>query len=83
MEKILLKKDFFESSDLSLVSALQLHGYQIEAMDRNNPDKVIFVIRRNEGLDNLIQAFWSRSLKVEPLAYFESMKSIKARLYQQ
>jgi|WetSurMetagenome_2_1015567.scaffolds.fasta_scaffold846479_2 hypothetical protein len=83
MEKILKENDFFKSSDLSLIATLQLYGYQIEAMDRNNSDKVVFLIKRNKELDKFIQAYWSRSLQVEPLAYFESLKNIKARIYQQ
>jgi hypothetical protein len=83
MEGTLEEKDFFKSSDLSLIAALQLYGYQVVAMDRSNSEKVVFVIERDEKLSELIQAFWSRSLRVEPLAYFESLKNIKARIYQQ
>lgn len=82
MEEILKENDFFKSSDLSLIATLQLYDYQIEAMDRSNSDKIVFSIQRNEELDRLIQAFWSRGLSVEPLAYFESLKNIKARIYQ-
>ena len=82
MEEVLKEKDFFKSSDLSLIGALQLYGYQIETMDRSNPEKIVFIIKRDEELDNLIQAFWSRSLSIEPLAYFESLKNIKSRIYQ-
>ena len=82
MNEILKENDFFKSSDLSLVATLQLYGYQIEAMDRSNSEKIVFVIKRDEELDKLIQAFWSRILQVEPLAYFESIKNIKSRIYQ-
>lgn len=82
MEETLKESDFFKSSDLSLISTLQLYGYSIEAMDRSNLEKIVFVIKRDKELDNLIQSFWSRNLKVEPLAYFESLKNIKSRIYQ-
>jgi hypothetical protein len=74
--------EFFKSSDLSLISTLQIYGYQIEAMDRSNEGKIIFLIKRDKELDDLIQAFWSRSLRVCPLTYFESLKATKARIYQ-
>ena len=76
------EKTFLRSSDLSLISAIQLYGYQIEAMDRGSEGKVVFLIKRDAGLDDLIQAFWSRSLRVCPLTYFESLKATKARIYQ-
>jgi len=82
MKKILKEGDFFNSSHLSLVATLQLYGYPIEALDRENPNKIQFVIKRDGNLDEIIQAFWSRSLVVEPLAYFESLKNIKSRIYQ-
>lgn len=82
MEEILKEKEVFRSSDLALVATLQLYGYQIEAMDRSNAEKIVFVIKRDEELDKLIQAFWSRSLRVCPLTYFESLKATKARIYQ-
>lgn len=76
------ENDFFKSSDLSLIAALQLYGYLIDSMDKSNSEKIVFVIKRNDGLDSLIQAFWSRSLRVDPLSYFESLKNIKSRIYQ-
>jgi hypothetical protein len=76
------EKEFFKSSDLSLVATIQLYGYRIEAIDRSSERKVTFIIKQNAELDNLIQSFWSRSLRVEPLAYFESLKLIKSRIYQ-
>lgn len=75
-------RELFKSSDLSLVATLQLYGYPIEAMDRSNEGKVIFLIKRDTELDKLIQAFWSRSLRVCPLTYFEFLKATKARIYQ-
>lgn len=83
MKEKLEEKNLFKSSDLSLIATAQLYGYQIETLDRSNQDKVIFAIKRDSQLENLIKAFWSRSLRVDPLAYFESLKNIKARIYQQ
>lgn len=82
MKKAQVEEKIYQSSDLALVAALQLYGYQIETMDRSNSGKVVFSIRQDEKTDGLIQAFWSRSLRVCPLTYFESLKSIKARIYQ-
>lgn len=82
MEEILKETDFLKSSDLSLIATVQLYDYQIEAMDRSNPEKIIFIIKRDDELDKLIEAFWKRQLKVEPVAFFESLKLTKSRIYQ-
>lgn len=76
------KEKTFKSSDLSLVATIQLFGIQIQEMDRSNPERIVFVIEKSEKLNSLIQAFWSRSLKVEPLSYFEALKATKSRIYQ-
>lgn len=77
-----LNKAFFRTTDLSLAGALQLHNYPIERMDRDNPRKIAFLFREDQALEALIEQYWARKLLVEPLAYFESLKSIKARIYQ-
>lgn len=75
-------KKHFKSSDLSLVATIQLYGIQIQKMDRSNPERIVFVIKESEKLNSLVQDFWSRNLKVEPLSYFESLKVIKSRIHQ-
>ncbi len=74
------ENDSFESSDLSLVAALCCFGAVIESVDRSVP-RAVFYIRREKGLDQLVQAFRSHSLQVEPLAYFNTLKEAKSRLY--
>lgn len=77
------KNTYFKTSDLGLVAALQIFGYPIETMDRSNPAKIIFVIAGDKMMDDLIQKFWSKNLEVDALSYFESLKNIKSRIYQQ
>jgi len=81
MEKILQEKDFFKTSDIALCSALCCYNYQVEAIDRQNPSKVIFLVKRDEQLDGLIQLYFTHQLKVEPLSFFNFLKEIKTRIY--
>lgn len=74
------ENDLFPTSDLSLVAALCCYGAVIESIDRSTP-RAVFYIRRENGLEQLVQAFHSHSLRVEPLAYFNAMKEAKSRLY--
>lgn len=73
-------KDYYQSSDLSLVCVISLY-YPIEAIDRTNPRKATFLFKRDEQLDELLESYWRRELKVEPQAYFSQLKAVKARLY--
>lgn len=81
MSKILQEKDFFKSSDITLCSTLCCYGYQIETIDKQNPSKAVFLIKKDEQLDNLIQLYFTHQLKVEPLSFFNFLKEIKTRIY--
>jgi len=79
--EIIRKKDFYRTADLALVTVLSL-SFPIEAIDRN-PDtrKAYFLFRKESGMDEIAEAFWKRELKIEPQAFFNQLRTIKARLY--
>jgi len=74
--------DFYSTSDLSLAVTISL-WFPIETIDRTNPRKAIFLFKRDEQLDELLESYWRRELKVEPQAYFNQLKAVKARLYSE
>ena len=80
MTQQLNEKDFFRTADLALATAISLF-YPLESIDRGNR-KAQFVFKRDVGLDDLIASYWRRELKVEPQAYFDAMRVIKGRLYE-
>ena len=81
MEKILREKDYFKSSDISMISAMQCYGYNIEKIERQNTGKAFFLIEKNEKLGKLIKLFFAHKLKVDPLSYFNFLKETKTRIY--
>jgi len=81
MSKVLQEKDYFKTSDICIASSLCCYGYQIEAIDRQNPSRVVFLIKRDEQLDKLIQLYFTHQLRVEPLSFFSFLKEIKTRIY--
>ncbi|MFH0936945.1 MAG: DUF5659 domain-containing protein [Candidatus Daviesbacteria bacterium] len=73
--------DYFSTSDLALASAIALY-YPLEVIDRTeNPFKAQFLFKKDDQLTKLIESYWRCELKVEPQAYFNQLKAIKARLY--
>lgn len=74
--------DYYSTSDLALATVISL-SYPIEVIDRTNPTKAEFLFKRDEGLDKLVESYWRRELKIEPQAYFNQLKAIKARLYSE
>lgn len=82
MKEITQEKDLFKTPDLCLCASLQCYGYQIWAIDRTNPSKVVFSIERDEQLDDLMQQYFTHQLSVDPLYFFGHLKELKTRIYQ-
>ena len=74
--------NYYYTSDLALATAISL-WYPIDAIDRQNPRKASFLFKRNAKLNELLEAYWKRELKIEPKEYFNQLKAIKARLYSE
>jgi hypothetical protein len=73
-------KDYYTTSDLALATAVSF-WYTLESVDKTNPQKVVFLFKRDEELDQLVESFWRGALKVDPQAYFNRLKVIKSRIY--
>ena len=73
--------DIFETTDLNLASVLLSLGYTLDCIDKREPQKAIFIFLRQDNLDEVIQSFWSRALKLEPLSVLTNLKILKNRLY--
>lgn len=78
--EILKENDFYRTADLALTTVIFL-SYPLEAIDRQSPRKAQFLFKRDSQLDALIGNYWRGELKVEPQAYFNALRIIKARLY--
>ena len=70
----------FVSSDLALAAVISL-SFPIVVIDKQNPRKAVFVFNRSKYLTDLVDKYWNKELSVEPRAYFDQLKSLKARLY--
>jgi len=80
MNKKLTINNYYSTSDLGLAATLSL-WYPIEGIDRTNPHRAVFLFKRDEELNPLLEAYWRRELKVEPQTFFNQLKTIKSRLY--
>jgi len=76
----LRKIRYYKTSDLALAATICL-WYSLDSVDQTNPHKVKFQFLRNKQLDELIESFWKRALRVEPLAYFNQLKILKGQIY--
>ena len=77
---ISISQSNYQTSDLSLAAVISMF-LQIEHIDRSNPRRAVFVFQREDGLDSIIEGYWSGELKVSPREYFVQLKYLKSRLY--
>ena len=69
--------------DLGVSTALLCAGFELLALNRNNPRKVLFIFRREENIDETANAYFADQLKLNARAYFDQLKALKNRLYSE
>jgi len=74
-------EDLYKTSDMNLCVSLCCYGYEIEGINRQNPAKVIFLIKKDKKLDVLIRQYFSHQLKVDPSMLFFYLRQIKTMIY--
>lgn len=72
---------FYNTSDFYLATTLVTLGFKLHAIDHPQNGRAEFLFERVDGLDEVIESFWRRSLYVEPALFCTNQKMLKARLY--
>lgn len=73
----------FSTFDLGLSAALISVGFSLVSLDRENLRKVQFTLRRGDGMDAVVDAYWADRLEVKARTYFDTLKMLKNRLYSE
>lgn len=79
MEK--MDDKYYSTSDLGHAAAISLF-FPIEKIDRTNPRRAVFVFKRTKDLEEIVEKYWRKELRVDPLEYFLVLRAIKSRLYE-
>lgn len=72
---------FLSTFDLGLSAALVCVGFSLVSVERGNLQKSSFVFRRAEGIEKVVEAYWTDILEVKARKYFDTLKMLKNRLY--
>ncbi len=72
----------YQTTDLSIATTLSLF-YPIVEIGTKNAKRVEFTFAHTKELDSLINQYWQGKLKVEPASYFNQLKILKGRIYNQ
>lgn len=68
-----ISHSFFSTPDLNLAVVISL-SYPLDCIENLSGKRSVFVFKREDGLDQLIESFWRRELRVEPIQFSEQKK---------
>ncbi len=75
-----LNNQLTKTSDLGLASVINIYSPLVK-LSRADIRRVEFVFHKTPEIETLIRQYWQRALSIEPQAYFQSMKTLKSRIY--
>ncbi len=75
-----MNKEYF-TRDLGLATSLSLY-FPILKINKSNPKKAEFIFIKNDEVIRLVDCFWQNNLKIDALTFFNQLKIVKTRLYE-
>ncbi|QQG47316.1 MAG: hypothetical protein HY044_04285 [Candidatus Woesebacteria bacterium] len=76
------QEKYYTTSDLALAVTLSLY-LPIETINKIDLHKSLFIFKRDSELDKLITNYWQKKIRVEPQTYFQQIRTVKSRLYEE
>lgn len=77
-----IENKYFRHTDTNLITSLLTLGFKLASLDKQDPQRVVFSIQREEGLDKAIESYWSDTMRISPLQFANNIKLLKTRIYQ-
>lgn len=74
--------NIYVTTDIGHASALLCVGYELKGLDKEDPQKIKFILLRKEGLDESINSYWNDALIVSARTFFENLRMLKTRIFQ-
>ena len=74
-------KNFFYSNDLGLVACLLCQKFEMVGMDKAIARKVLFILKKNEGINEAIKNYWDFKSPVDAQSYFNQIKRLKNQIF--
>ncbi|HUD03117.1 MAG TPA: DUF5659 domain-containing protein [Candidatus Paceibacterota bacterium] len=71
----------FTTFDLGVSAALLCIGFELQAVDRADPRKALFVFKREDGIEDFANQYFTDQLEVKARSFFDALKALKNRLY--
>jgi hypothetical protein len=74
----------FTTYDLGVSTALLCAGFELLSVDKNsNSRKALFIFKRDDGIDDVTDCYFSDRLVVKARSFFDHLKALKNKLYSE
>jgi hypothetical protein len=67
--------------DMGSATALLCAGFELLSLDKQNPRKALFIFKKEDGIEEIVDLYWSNRLEVKARTFFDTVKMLKNRLY--
>ncbi|NVN96575.1 MAG: hypothetical protein HXX18_14995 [Bacteroidetes bacterium] len=74
-------KEYYQTADLGLATALCCKNYVLLTLDKQDPRKVSFIFKRKSGIEEDADTYWSKDLNIKARDYFDNLRTLKNRIY--
>jgi hypothetical protein len=72
---------FFYSHDIGLVGYLLCQNFELVGLDKAVRNKVLFILKRGEGIDTEVKKYWDFKSSVDAQSYFNQIKRLKNQIF--
>lgn len=73
----------FSTYDLGMSAALMCLGFKLEHLNRGNPNKALFVFKKEKNIEAIANKYFTDQLEVKARSFFDHLKALKNRLYSE
>ena len=73
----------FTTYDLGVSTALLCAGFELLTVEKDNPRKALFIFRKEDGIEDIADRYFSDRLEVKARSFFDHLKALKNKLYSE
>lgn len=73
----------FTTYDLGVSTALLCADFELLSVKKDNPRKVLFIFKRENGIEDVANRYFSDRLDVKARSFFDHLKALKNKLYSE
>lgn len=71
----------FTTYDIGVSTALLCADFELLSVDKENPRKALFIFKKEDGIEDVTDRYFSDRLEVKARSFFDHLKALKNKLY--